>query len=359
MRRESGTETKVTRAMRGGVRLALCVVVWSGVARAQAPAPEDQAIDQIRQLPNIGDSDQQRIQDWVLIQVGNFTDFDTFRKRFRDSFVHANNSPQFPAALATQTATVAAAQVAGPDLNPELARALAQTLCDMKVPETHAGLIGLLKSKEVAARYLAAKGLSTRTLSRSIAADNAKLAQTVNALRDAGIAESDPVVLGRIYQALSYPGKASAVFDAYIAVMDKRLPARRLPGTPADGAEWFAYAFFSEPGVIGALTAAQKNALASRLAVLLRLDAERYNTPDLKFEEVDRLDRTLWSAEEILANSGMVGDKGGKIRKAIQNGGHQNRARVLAEVYEWVGHPTSGAQGALNAAPWNVPVGAP
>ena len=359
MRRESGTETKVTRAMRAGFRLVLFVAVWPSVAPGQAPGPEDQAIDQVRQLPTIGGSDQQRIQDWVLTQIGKFTDFNTFRKRFRDSFVHANNSQQFPAALATQTATVVAAQVAGLDLNPELAKALAQTLCDMRAPETHSGLIELLKSKHVATRYLAAKGLSTRTLSRSIAADSAKLTQTVNALRDAGITELDSVVLGRIYQALSYPGKASAVFDAYIAVMDKRLPARRLPGIPSDGAERFAYVFFSEKGVIAALNAAQKSALGSRLAVLLRLDGERYNTLDLEFDETDRLDRTLWAAEEILVDSGMVGDKGGKIRKAIQAGGHENRAAVLEEVYKWVGHPTSGVQGALNAAPWNVPVGAP
>ena len=38
---------------------------------------------------------------------------------------------------------------------------------------------------------------------------------------------------------------------------------------------------------------------------------------------------------------------------------YEARARVLPEVFRWVGHPNTSEPGTLNQAPWNVPVGAP
>ena len=335
--------------------LALCLVAGSSVTIAQQPGPEDQAIDQIRRLAPIGANDQQRINDWVNVQVGKFTNFNAFRKRISDQFTHANNSSQFPAALATQLAAVAAA----PDMNLRLARAIAQSLHDMSLPETFPGFIALLGSKDAATRYLCASGLLMRSVKRATAADKAKLDQAVAALRTVGSTETDPVVVGRIYEALAFPAQTADVFDAYLAILDHRLTVRRRPGSVADGAERFAYAFFLKPNVVAALNTNQKAELAKRMAVLMRIDAQRYNTPKLDFSEADRIERTLWSAEDILSGTAMLGSKGGKIRTALQAGGRQNRATVLEEVYNWVGHPTSNTAGALNAAPWNVPVGAP
>ena len=339
--------------------LTLCLAVASSATMAQQPGPEDQAIDQIRQLPTIGANDQQRINDWINAQVGKFTDFNAFRKRISDQFTHANNSSQFPAALATQTAVVAAAQAAAPDMNLRLARAIAQSLYDMNLPETFPGLIALLGSKDAATRYLCASGLSMRSVKRAIAADKAKLDRTVAALRTVGSTETDPVVVGRIYEALAFPSQTADVFDAYLALLDHRLTARRRPGSVADGAEQFAYAFFLEPNVVAALNANQKAELAKRMAVLMRLDAQRYIALNLNFSEADRIERTLWSAEELLSGSAMLGSTAGKIRKALQAGGQKNSAAVLEEVYKWVGHPASNIPGALNAAPWDVPIGAP
>lgn len=344
---------------RCALALTLCLAAASSVTIAQRPGPEDQAIDQIRQLPAIGANDQQRINDWINAQVDKFTDFNAFRKRISDQFTHANNSSQFPAALATQTAVVAAAQAVDPDMNLRLARAIAQSLKDMDLPETFPGLIALLGSKDATTRYLCVSGLSMRSVRRAIAADKAKLDRAVAALRKVGSTETDPVVVGRIYEALAFPAQTADVFDAYLALLDHRLTARRRPGSVADGAERFAYAFFLEPNVVAALNAKQKAELAKRMAVLMRLDAQRYIAPKLDFSEADRIERTLWSAEELLSGSAMLGSKGGKIRQALQAGGRQNSAAVLEEVYKWVGHPTSNTAGALNAAPWGVPIGAP
>ena len=91
----------------------------------------------------------------------------------------------------------------------------------------------------------------------------------------------------------------------------------------------------------------------------MRIDAQRYTAPKLDFTENDRIERTLWAAEEFLSGGAMLGTRGGKIRTALQAGGPANSAAVLQEVYKWVGDPTSNTPGALSAAPWNVPVGAP
>ena len=237
MRGETQTDTMTRLSTRCILALTLCLVAGSSVTIAQQPGPEDQAIDQIRQLPTIGANDQQRINDWINAQVGKFTDFNAFRKRISDQFTHANNSSQFPAALATQTAVVAAAQAAAPDTNLRLARAIARSLYDMNLPETFPGFIALLGSKDAATRYLCASGLSMRSVKRAIAADKAKLDRTVAALRTVGSTETDPVVVGRIYEALAFPAQTADVFDAYLALLDHRLTARRRPGTVADGAD--------------------------------------------------------------------------------------------------------------------------
>ena len=346
-------------ATRCALAAALCLLAGSTVATAQQPGPEDQVIDQIRQLPTIGANDQQRIKDWVNTQIGKFADFAAFRKRIGDQFTHAGNSAVFPTALATQTAAVATELPGHHGMDPNLTRAIVQSLLDMKLPETYSGFSALLSSPDAPTRYLCATGLSTLSVKRTIAADKKKLDQTVAALRFAGSKETEPVVVGRIYEALAFPARTADVFDAYLAVLDARLTARRRPGSIADGAERFAYVFFLKPNVIAALNANQKAELARRFAVLMRIDAQRYNTPTLDFQEADQIERTLWSIEELLSGNAMLGNSGGKVRTALQAGGQQNGAAVLEEVYKWVGHPTSNTPGALNAAPWNVPLGAP
>jgi len=184
-----------------------------------------------------------------------------------------------------------------------------------------------------------------------------KLDEVVQVLKVAGLAESSPIVLGRIYLTLAHPTQLPAVFDAYLAIFEKRLKDRRGGAVIADGAEVEAFEFFRTPNVLAALNQNQKEQLARSLAVFMRMDAERYNTTGLDFYEVDRLERMMDSGEAILAE--MAPGKGGKIRDEIAGGGQDRRAEVLAEAYKWVGHPQSKEPGALNAAPWNVAVGAP
>ncbi len=338
------------------VASACIVLAWVAASvRAQEALSGDEVMNGIRERTDIGVGDQGRIAGWVEGEVQKFTEFLRFRERFGKQYNDVKNSEQFRVQLAAQTAQVAVQQFVKPDLDGNIAHALAQVLTDMNRPETFPGLIAGLESSDVRGRYFCAKGLIA--LHGLIAGDKDRLGQTVQALRETGLAETDPVVLGRVYEALAFPGQVADVFDAYLALFDKRLTARRGPVVVADGAENYAYELFRTSEVSGALSADQKSKLAVRVAVFLRMDAERYNNPNLKFDEIDRLERALDGAEDILTT--LVGATGGKIREELSSGGHGNRAAVLQEAYKWVGNPETGQAGALNTAPWNVPVGAP
>lgn len=340
--------------------------------KAQDTTPEDETVNTIRQLLQIGAPDQRRIADWVQVQVdklaatpdaGRQAAAVAFRRSFKTQYENPANSPPFKVQLAAQTATIAAAQFGKTTLDQWVAYALARVLVDMGGIETSAGLYAGLKSKHDPARFLCAEGLSA--LKTAFAADKPKLDESVQALREAGLTESSPIVLGRIYLALAHPNQAPVVFDAYRALFEKRLKDRRGGAVMADGAEVEAFEFFRAAGVLAALNQDRKAQLAGSLAVFLRLDAERYNTPspgregpELDFYELDKLERMMDSVEAILVE--LVGPgKGGKIRDEIAAAGQDRRAEVLAEAYKWIGDPQSKEPGALNTAPWNVALGAP
>lgn len=312
-------------------------------------------IDTIRGMAAIGAGDQDRIRQWITNEVTGFGSFAPFRERFRSQAKHAGNGQAFNVQFPVQVAQVAEARFSDKRLDPNLAWALAQVLVDLNRVETLPALLACLKSAESVPRALCAKGLAAQRV--AIGDDPAKLAKVVQALAQAGAFEASSAVLGRIFQALDYPNQVAAVFDTYIALFDQRLSTRRRLGGIADGAERYAYHFLAHPTVVGELSAAQKTQLVARLAVLLRLDAERYNALNLSFEEQNLLERTIWPLEEILV--AVVGSPGGKIRDEFQQGGFGNRVQVLAETYKWVGNPNDQSAGVLNAAPWNVPIGAP
>ncbi len=339
----------------GLVCLVCLVGVGDSAVRAQQGNQLDSMIDTIRGMAAVGSGDQDRIRQWITNEISNFRELVAFRERFRIQAQHPGNGQAFAAQFPAQFAKVAETSFSNPRLNPRLAWALAQVLVDLNRVETLPALLSCLKSKHVVPRALCAKGLVAQRA--AIGTDAPKLALVVKALADAGAAETSSAVLGRIFEALDYPSQVAVVFDTYIALLDRRVSTRRRLGGIADGVELFAYYFLQRPGVLDGLTAAQKTQLVHRLGVLLRLDAERYNAPNLAFEERDILERTIWSLEEILVS--VVGSSGGKIRDEFQQGGYERRAQVLSEAYKWVGDPKNQTAGVLNAAPWNLPTGAP
>lgn len=331
------------------------------VVSAQGPAPSDETIDTIRRLGTIGEGDQRRIRSWIdaeVVKAGAPAQedpnaaFNTLRSRLLGQYNHTGNTEAFRKELVAQTAASAATAFGQPGTAPVVARALARVLLDMDPtqPEAFDGLLAGLGSKDAGARYLCVKGLIAQKA--AIASDDAKLEKTVNALRDAGLTESDPVVLSRIYQALAFANHVDAVFDTYIALFERRLKQRRGETVFADAAEIEAFEFFRQRPVASALNSAQKVKLATALAVFLRVDALRYNVPNIDYREKATLEARLAGNEACLValGAGEGGDVRGRLGKP---------ADVLAEVYRWVGNEETNTKGALNSDPWNVPVGAP
>ena len=331
---------------------------------AQDAAQDTAIIDTIRTQTQIGESDQRRIGDWVEAQVSRLKGRPEaergpaavkMRELFRTQFENPGNTPAFKEQFASKTASVTASALGTAALDPVSARALSKILLDFNRPETIPAFWAGLKSKDAGVRMLAAAGLAVQRM--AIAADKARLDQMVAALREVGVAEAEGVVLDRIYMALSVPpAQVASVFDVFVAIFEKRLEKRRGGSLASDGAEISAYEFFRTPGVVAALSQPQKEQLVRAIATFMRFDAQRYATPNLNFIEMDHLQRLLDGGEEIIvALAGSV--KGGDIRGSLAAG--QTSEQVLQQAYLWVGDAKANQPGALNAAPWNVPAGAP
>ena len=358
---------------------------------AQEVSPEDARINDIRGEETISPTAERQIAEWVQAKMSKLSAapdaqrprlaaFTDFCQAFR-TLDAPPSSRTFRTQLAVKTAALAVEQFARPGLRPIVGQGLARVLVDMNRMETLEALLAGLKSPIDITRFLCAKGLGA--LKTGISVDQGARGRVVEALRVAGLAESSPVVLSRIYQGLAYATPANqlgTVVEVYLAVFDKRLDYYRGPAVIIDRAEYDAFEFFRTPAVINALSTEQKTALVTRLAVFLRLYAERYTSPDLdvkkrpvvgdKKDDEDRIlvdldadqervhiELMLDGVEELL--EAIVGSKGGDVRGELRAGGFTRRAEVLAQACLWVGDPNTQTSGALNAAPWNVPIGAP
>lgn len=349
--------------------------------RAQNRNPQDATIDGIRSLSTIGNLDQDRIRRWIQHEVNQLTDlpkkngtdgfntpgFKTFLRRFLNQKNNGGNTNAFLAQLATQTAAVATQtfQQAGGSIT--AIRSMARAIFELSTPETLSGALTGMQTTDNSARYLCIKTITH--LHSTIRQNQNTQKQVVQALQAAGIAETGSIVLGQIYTALNIGNDHSGLLNAYEKIFEQRLIRRKNQLVKVDGAELKAFELLRQPTIINAMNANQKTTLVQRLAVFMRLDAQRYNDPmiappanttqpDLNFRERDMIERRLYEVEDILST--IAGsNKGGKVRNVLANEGFDGRGKILNEVYKWIGNAQSNSRGALNEAPWNVPVGAP
>ena len=337
--------------------LALTPAVWG-----QAPTPEDEALDAMRSLATVEGRDQERIRDWVDLQIREIADsredestrFSAFRSAFTAQRTDRRSTPAFVGALATQTGAAAAELLPKADLKPWVSTSLVRVLLDLERPEVVDGLTAGMAAKAPATRVLAAKGLAHHL--PQISQDKVQTQRVVAALQAAGRSETNPLALKSIYQALAYRNQLDTVFDVYLELLDRRAAARRGGAVTCDGADVVAYEFLLEVAPAGGLSAERQQEVARRVAVLLRCDGQRYTEEQLSFVEIDHLERSLWVAEDLLE---ALTRQAGGIRKQIETDGHNDSAAVLRAVYAWVGNPENQQKGRLNQAPWDVPVGAP
>ena len=351
----------------GGIWFTLVpVALCTTAASAQQPSREDAAIEQIRTRRDLSATDTRQIGDWVTARVrmlegnpgpGNPNPLVPFLKRLTEQYSNTKNTPDFKTQLVVQTSTEAMANFGQANVSSLVSRGLATVLVDFNRIEAVDALLAGLAVNDPGTRVVCVAGLTK--LQSAIERDSAKLQQVVQALRRAGASETDPGVRTRIYLALAYENQTALVFDAYMEILDKRLAERRGPAVFMQYAEVELVEFFRLRAVINALSQPQKTQLVGRLAVLLRSDAQRYSAEKLKDNnEKVGLERRLHGIDAILVTV-VGGGNGGRIRAELEKGGHEQRAAILMEAYKWVGDPDAQTPGALNAAPWNVPIGAP
>lgn len=340
----------------------LTVVLSAAVAAAQSPSPEDQNIDPIRTLTAIGPADQRVIAEWIQAKLAALSAesskdpnaaLTAARTVFTDLYNRGGNTPAFQTEFTRQATDLFAAQWSVGEPKPAVDRALARILVDLNRVETVPALLAGMKSRDSATRFLCARALAAQRT--AVASDREQWERVLAAVRQAGAAETDAVVIGQLYAILAHPQQAAQVIDPMLGIMERRLEVRRSAGLVEDGAELQVYEFLRTPGVLNALTPEQKNRLVQLLAGLLRFDAERYSAPQLSGTEVELITRSLDGIESILVDLGL---KGGDIRNELSLGGHERRGEVLQQAHLWIGDKEANKPGTLNAAPYNVPLGA-
>jgi hypothetical protein len=339
-----------------GARSLCLVSVVLGFLAVQASHAQ---LDSIRTLEDISRADARRINDWVTQKVNQLerANDDERIVKFLDAFeaerLNRANTAAFVDAFAEQTADVAIQWFAKEHADWRIGMALARVLVDMDRVQAVPAFLAGLSSKAQAVRYLSAVGLVGQR--NAVAADNDLRARVVEAVKAAGIAETNGTIIQHLYRVIAFDNLTPDVFEAYMAIFDARLARRRAGAVLCDGGEIEAYEYFRQSNVLDALKPSQKEDLVKRLAVFLRFDAERYVAPNLSFQEQDYIERSMDGIEAILA--AVTGAGGGQIRQRLSEGAAPSA--VLQEARRWYGHEESGTPGKLNDQPWQVPVGAP
>jgi hypothetical protein len=171
--------------------------------------------------------------------------------------------------------------------------------------------------------------------------------------------ERNEVVAERIYMALAVPDPSPEVIDAFTAILAARI-VRYAGGMPLGEAEVAAITYLSQAN----LNRDQSASIVRQLAVLLRLDVERYIADlqgQFKTRRRDTILRRIIVTEEFISSAvGPAAANAGNVVEAITNPLAKTDATVAAirlQLNNWIG--TAETEGALNRAPWNVPVGAP
>jgi len=363
------------------VRAMVASVAVLSVCPAYAQDAAEEAIDAIRRLATVGPNDQRQIKNWIEIQIDrlaraprperprpdgfNAEAYKTFRELILGQINNEQNTPAFVAQFAQQMAIVAGDRFTQRNVGVSVLRGLARALVDVNRVESVPGLLAGLGVTDQSTRYLCALGVFAQQ--SNISNDAALLSRVIETVGAAAKKEGNAAVLGRLYEALGFANQVAVVFPVYMEILDTRLQNRQTRGAGADSAEIFAFEFFRD--VAASLSNDPRSALVKRLAVCLRLDALRYNdaslatpadpkAPDLSYREREVLERRLDACEALLET--LVGaGRGGNVREQLNREGHDSRQGVLEETFKWIGNAETNVTGALNAAPWNIPVGAP
>lgn len=344
------------------------VIAPTQIAPGQAPpagggTPQDIAIDAVRTRSEIPENDPS-IDGWITYRLEKLraevgippqgsepTPSEQFVNAFRTESAHAQNSNSFKQRLAEQTARRFASELqSNAELDPRVAEAFARALLAMENVAAMNGLVAGLRAKSYpAVRYLSAKALAA--LIPAIQADQGLTASTLQVLKSAGAEETSPAVLQQIYEAMYYRERLNVAVPAILDLMEAQLKLRA--NAPAGSAAEEPVIAFLKREIAGIQ---DRNRLVGILAAHLRLDVERYLSPNVSPAEKDDLERIIDAVEGLLAQIVSPTSPAPNVRDAMKKPENQNAAMPV-ELAKWIGSEQS--RGVLNDPPWNVPVGAP
>jgi len=312
----------------------------------------------LRKRNPAGDNDARIINDWLAAEFAKITgDSPAEPGRFRDIIQKVRNDAAttvtFRTELAARLGPFARDKLADANLARPAAEESLRTLIDVDDPRMMPGLVNALRHSTQLIRYLGVKGL--QEIRDQLTDNDAK--EYVAALQQAGTAETNGIIVERIYMALSFPNPDAAVIDAFDAILAARVDRHRQGAVLIDNAE---------PTALNYLAAArldnnQTRRLVQRLAVLLRLDVEDVVRglggggflPDQR----EGIERRICTVEEYFRQTVRpVQGQGGDICRKLGDNPVLPDA-LKFELNNWIG--TTETAAVLSDNPWNVPRGAP
>lgn len=345
----------------GAARLA--VVLWAcAVAAGQEPGAGESSADPlgaVRNRTTLGAAEDRAIDAWIAarrdqlradMRNGEAAAAVAFRAAFQVELKNPASTQQYLGRLAERTASVAIEEFGSGDAGDVVVdRAFAEVLLNLDRVSTREALAAGLRHPAEPVRYLCARAYAK--LKPAIAADSQLTRRTIAQLAEAGAAESNPVVLGAIYEALSYDQASDldATVEAMVTVLAASVAARQSEQRlRADRAELVAFEFLLS--VRNRIPETSRPPLVRQLAALLVLDVDRYAAalPDERRDLEERVE----VGESLLE---ALAGQGGDVRGAMKKGGAGAEEAMGVELRKWVGG--GGQQGALNKAPWAVPPG--
>lgn len=322
---------------------------------------DDPVLDELRRRAPSGAADEKIIDDFLAAQITKLTAKDAspatgqaFRdllKRVREA---SDTTQGFRDVLATRLGLASKAEFdKSQALSASAAETLVHAMLDARDKRTAQGFAAALAHPDAAIRYLGAKGLQVVRDTLVATPDN-EIKPIVEKLQPAGVAETNAVVVDRIYLALSFTQPAPEAFEAQAAILEARVDRYRKTGVMNDTAEVTLLNYLTRVQVPSAPAAT----IVRHAATLLRLDVERFaalNAPGASAGEADAIAGRIDACERFIKK--VTGLSGGDIGRKMQSGDVAAAVQMKLELLGWIG--SAQEDGALTAAPWSVPRGAP
>lgn len=324
----------------------------SGICLAQVGGA-DAALDELRKRTPAGDNDNAIINKWLADRFAA----ESFLADLTAVREDSATTPAFQSTLADRINAFAKTHLTtGSDEAVESTTRLLRALIDINDVKTREALLAALRHPHQAVRYLGAKGV--QALRDRIAAGTSPtdLRDLIQSLRSAAETETNNTVLDRICRAMSVPNSEEAK-AALIDVLLSQAERYRKGAILADR---------TEVGILDYLATANLNAIeltraVQPAAVLLRLDVARYVAgQNGRFfgDEQAVIQQRIATVESWLEQVVRPpADRAGNLRQAIGSDSQTLPSALGFELNKWIG--TADSPGVLNAAPWNVPIGAP